>query len=114
MNQLPDNCVCWLNCEYTLQFISHSNLIDQESPTVYDVCRILLTSWFTVIADDKLTTGGTQLVMVDSEDDCLHCLHSVDSAFKVHRLNTVFYFAAERQNDMAKYVDMCVPNMCVN
>jgi len=34
----------------------------------------------------------------DDDDDDV-----VDSAFKVYRSNTVFYFAAERQDDMAKY-----------
>jgi len=28
---------------------------------------------------------------------------SVDSAFKAYRSNTIFYFAADRQDDMAKY-----------
>jgi len=32
----------------------------------------------------------------------------VCSAFKAYRLNTIFYFAAERQDDMAKYAHICI------
>jgi len=53
-----------------------------------------------------------QLVTLDSDGDFLACLNFVDSAFKVYRSNTMFYFAAERQDDMAKYV--YVHNMYAN